>query len=58
MEQAQTNNMEIPPKRPRRGLRSITLKGEGSVYTLGGQRIDAQPKKKGVYIRGGKKFVR
>ena len=33
-------------------------KDEGSVYTLGGQRIDALPKKKGVYIRGGKKFVR
>ena len=40
------------------GTPSTSPKGEGSVYTLGGQRVDAQPKKKGVYIRGGKKFVR
>ena len=44
------------------GIDSLTPnpspKGEGNVYTLGGQRVDAQPKKKGVYIRGGKKFVR
>ena len=44
------------------GIDSLTPnpspEGEGSVYTLGGQRLDAQPKKKGVYIRGGKKFVR
>ena len=44
------------------GIDSLTPnpspKGEGNVYTLGGQRVDAQSKKKGVYIRGGKKFVR
>lgn len=40
------------------GTPSASPKAEGNVYTLSGQRVDAQPKKKGVYIRDGKKFVR
>ncbi|MBR0049256.1 MAG: BspA family leucine-rich repeat surface protein [Prevotella sp.] len=33
------------------------FKGEGSVYTLGGQRVGALPKKKGVYVVNGRKVV-
>jgi hypothetical protein len=32
-------------------------KGEGSWYTLGGQKLDAQPAKPGIYLHGSQKVV-
>ena len=32
-------------------------KGEGSIYTLNGVKLDKLPARKGVYIRNGKKVV-
>ena len=43
------------------GIGSLTLapspKGEGSVYTLDGRKVNGNPTRKGVYIQNGKKVV-
>jgi hypothetical protein len=32
-------------------------KGEGSIYSLDGRKLNGQPTRKGVYIKNGKKTV-
>ena len=43
------------------GIRSLTpdpsRRGEGSIYTLDGRKLEGKPSKAGLYIHGGKKVV-
>ena len=51
----------IEPTGVATGMESLTPspspKGEGSWYTLGGQKLDAQPAKPGIYLHGSHKIV-
>ena len=51
----------IEPTGVATGMESLTPspspKGEGSWYTLGGQKLDAQPAKPGIYLYQGRKVV-